>query len=103
MDSPSASSVRHIALLGFDGVAALDLVGVLEAFYIADGREPGARPTRYETLVIGLSAAPFTAESGVRLAPDTTLDEAPPLDTIVVPGGPGLRRPRTNALIAAWL
>jgi transcriptional regulator GlxA family with amidase domain len=97
------SQPRRIGLLGFDGVAALDLTGVQEAFYIADGGDRTAPPERYETLVVGLSDAPFTAESGARLLPDTTIADAPVLDTIVVPGGPGLRRPQINGVVAAWL
>jgi transcriptional regulator GlxA family with amidase domain len=98
-----ADRLKHIGLLGFDGVAALDLTGVLEAFYIAGGgnwRRPSAR---YATQVIGVSAKPFTAESGLRLMPDITLGDAPPLDTVVVPGGPGLREDKTNAIVAEWL
>ncbi len=74
-----------------------------EAFSIADGHDWREPPTRYAPMVIGLTPAPFTAESGLRLMPETTLAKAPPLDTIVVPGGPGLREPETNAAVASWL
>ncbi|MEO8925648.1 MAG: helix-turn-helix domain-containing protein [Caulobacteraceae bacterium] len=103
MHRPSTSALKHIGLLGFDGVAALDLTGVLEAFSIADGRDWRTPPTRYATMVIGLSSSPFIAESGLRFLPDTTLDQAPLLDTIVVPGGPGLRLTETNSRVAEWL
>ncbi len=98
-----ADRLKHIGLLGFDGVAALDLTGVLEAFHIAGGADWRKASTRYATHVIGVSAKPFVAESGLRLMPDVTLGDAPPLDTVVVPGGPGLREDRTNAIVAAWL
>lgn len=103
MSEPRSNQLKHIGLLGFDGVAALDLTGVLEAFSIANGGDWRSPPTRYVTHVIGIHAAPFIAESGVRLLPDMVLDDAPALDTIIVPGGPGLREPDTNAAIAAWL
>ena len=95
--------LRRIGLLGFDGVAAIDLTGVAEAFSIADGHGWRETPSRYAPIVIGLTPAPFTAESGLRLIPETTLAKAPPLDTIIVPGGPGLREPETNAAVASWL
>lgn len=90
-------------MLAFDGVAAIDLAGVLEAFRIADGAAWGDPPKRYETLVIGLSTGAFAAESGLRILPDLTTAQAPPLDTLVIPGGPGLRDPRTNRAAAAWI
>ena len=98
-----ASSPKRIGLLAFDDVAALDLSVVLEAFSIADGAERGRPRTRYETVVIGLAPGPVTAESGLRLLPDATLADAPELDTLIVPGGCGLRRPEINAAVAAWL
>jgi transcriptional regulator GlxA family with amidase domain len=98
-----ADRLKHIGLLGFDGVAALDLTGVLEAFYIAGGGNWRGPSARYATHVIGVSAKPFTAESGFRLMPDVALGDAPPLDTVVVPGGPGLREDKTNAIVAEWL
>jgi transcriptional regulator GlxA family with amidase domain len=97
------SAPKRIGLLAFDDVAALDLSVVLEAFTLADGAARGAPRTRYETVVIGLEPGPVTAESGLRLLPDVVADAAPDLDTLIVPGGAGLRRPDVNAAVAAWL
>ena len=93
---------RRIGLLGFDEVAALDLTCVLEAFSIAS-RLGGASGALYETLVVGLSYAPFTSESGLRMLPDTALAECPALDTMVIPGGSLLRRPEVAAVVGGWL
>jgi transcriptional regulator GlxA family with amidase domain len=102
-DSAMADRLKHIGLLGFDGVAALDLTGVLEAFYIAGGGNWRKASPLYATHVIGVSSKPFTAESGLRMTPDMAFADAPPLDTVVVPGGPGLREDKTNAAVAEWL
>lgn len=94
------TSARRVGFLGFDGVNALDLVGPLEAFASAlddDGQ------ALYETVVIAAGGNTFTADSGVVFRAAATLATAPPLDTLVVPGGSGLRRPATNARVAAWL
>jgi transcriptional regulator GlxA family with amidase domain len=91
---------KRIGLIGFDGVAAIDLVGVLDAFSIANWRET---PARYETATIAATDAPFRAESGLRLLPDTTFEHAPAFDTLIVPGGPGLRRAEILAPVADWL
>jgi transcriptional regulator GlxA family with amidase domain len=94
---------KRIGLLGFDGVAAIDLVGVLDTFYVAGGNDWRTRSALYETVTVGLSARAFRAESGLRMVPDVALKDAPAFDTIVVPGGPGLREDKTNAAVAAWL
>jgi transcriptional regulator GlxA family with amidase domain len=100
MSTPQTSHCRRIGFVGFQGVAALDLVGVMDAFSIANWRE---HPPRYETVVVAATAAPFRAESGLRLSPDCTFQKAPSFDTIVVAGGSGLRNAQVLPPIAAWL
>jgi len=88
-----------VAILGFDGVAGLDLVGPLEAFAVAeaDGRKC------YNTRVVGLTLRPFAAESGVIFRPHASLEEKIDIDTLIVPGGRGLRHPATNRRVVSWL
>jgi putative intracellular protease/amidase len=95
---------KRIGFLGFDGITALDLVGPTEAFATAmfDEGEGGVRRC-YEVLTIGLSNKSFAAESGVVFHPHKTLYTAPALDTLVIPGGSGLRKTETNATVSAWL
>jgi len=50
-----------------------------------------------------LNGRSFAAESGVRFEAHALLDDAPPLDTFIVPGGRGLREIEANARIVAWL
>jgi transcriptional regulator GlxA family with amidase domain len=69
-----------------------------------DGNGNGARQNCYETLIIGLTNEPFTSETGVTFKPHTTLDDAPALDTIVIPGGRGLRLvAETCSRVSAWI
>lgn len=94
---------RRVGLVLFEGVTALDLVGPAEAFSAArQGPDDKPRPA-YELLVLGVSRRSCVAESGVKLSPDCRLDEAPPLDTLLVPGGVGLREPPTNELVASFV
>lgn len=94
---------KRIGLLLFDGINALDVVGPMEAFATAlvpnNGRSKGKC---YELLTIGLTKKEVVAESGLILRPGTTLAECPKLDTIVIPGGKGLRDARTNRIVANW-
>ena len=96
---------RHVGVLGFDGVNAVDVVGPTEVFASA-GRTDftrGESKGLYQTHLIGLTEEPFTAESGVRFLPDCRLADAPALDTLIVPGGWGLRVASTNTAVSAWL
>jgi transcriptional regulator GlxA family with amidase domain len=96
--------LKRIGLLLFDGITALDVAGPMEAFTAA--RIPGdERGTTicYELLTIGLTNKQVIAESGLILRPSTTLAACPRLDTLIIPGGRGLREPRTNKMIAAWI
>ena len=88
-----------VAILGFDGVAGLDLIGPLEAFAVAeaDGRKC------YNTRIVGLTSRPFAAESGVVFRPHASLEKKIDIDTLIVPGGPGLRNPATNRRVVSWL
>lgn len=92
----------RVGFLLFDGVTALDLVGPAEAFAVAR-RAPGDAAPAYEVITVGLSRRRCVAESGLALEPARTLADCPPLDTVVVPGGHGLRAPRVLARVAAWI
>jgi transcriptional regulator GlxA family with amidase domain len=98
----SAAAVRRIGFIGFRNALALDIVGPMEAFSLAAEIEP-ARSPRYRVLVLGLNRRPFATESGLVLRPDCTLADAPALDTLVIPGGAGLRDASVNARLGAWL
>jgi transcriptional regulator GlxA family with amidase domain len=90
-----------IGLFGYDGVTALDLVGPTEAFASArvdDG--DGPRPA-YQVVIFGVTRKPFTAESGITFRPHYGLDAKVDIDTLIIPGGCGLRDPRINAKIVA--
>lgn len=97
--------LKRIGLLGFDGVQALDLTGPAEAFAAATVEENGNGLQRsYEVVVIGLTNKTFvSADCGLIYKPHKTIQTAPSLDTLIIPGGPGLREPETNAKVSAWV
>jgi transcriptional regulator GlxA family with amidase domain len=95
---------KSIGLVGFDRATASHLTGPADAFAVAaleDGF--GGRISCYKTWTIGLTNKPFTCEAGVVLQPEATLATAPPLDTIIVAGGSGLRQPRVCHELAEWI
>jgi len=95
---------KRIGFLGFDGVAASNLVEALDVFATAvlDGGY-GNRISCYQICIIGLTSECFRAESGTVFKADGTLETVSELDTIVVPGGSGLWNSLVNEKIADWV
>jgi len=94
----------RVGILGFEGVMALDLVGPVDAFSSAFTEDSDGKPVAcYEVVIIGLTARPFTSENGIIFKPHTTISDSPRLDTLIIPGGKGLRVPETQRRAAAWI
>lgn len=94
----------RIGFLGYHQINALDLVGPAEAFVSAfRGTGKGKIECCYEVLIIGLTRRRFTAESGIIFQPTRTIETAPKLDTLIIPGGCGLRLPEVNRRAANWI
>jgi transcriptional regulator GlxA family with amidase domain len=93
---------RRVGFLGFDGVRAADITGPLEVFTTSRNiNRPAGSRDRYEVIIIGLSQKGFVSESGITFRASETIQTVGRLDTVIVPGGDGLR----NAMmpLAAWL
>lgn len=82
----------RIGLLLFRRLTQLDLTGPYEVF----GRVPDA-----EVLLVGSGEA--RSDTGLRLRPDVGFAEAPQLDVICVPGGPGVNAAMEDEEILAFL
>lgn len=74
-----------VGLLAFPDLTQLDLTGPYEVF----ARTPGTR-----TIIVGTRPGPIRSEWGLALGTDCTLEDAPPLDVLFIPGGIGV-----NALL----
>ncbi len=71
----------NIGLLAFPAMTQLDMTGPLQVF----ANLPGA-----DVRVLWKTLDPIQTHGGLRLLPDTTLDNCPRLDVICVPGGAGV-------------
>ena len=91
---------RRIGFFIFNAITALDLVGPMEAFGAAID-STGAK--QYELVTVAKSKREVTAENGLVIRPFEVLASVGNLDTIVIPGGSGMRKPATCAAIANWL
>jgi transcriptional regulator GlxA family with amidase domain len=93
------SSPRTVGVLLFPAFEPLDVFGPVEAFAIAE--RDGAPAFAVVTIAERLEPVPM--RGGPRLVPDHTLDTAPALDVLVVPGGPGTRSEVANEAVRAFL
>jgi transcriptional regulator GlxA family with amidase domain len=95
---------KRIGFLGFEGVTASHLVTPAEIFSIASLDGGYGNPIRcYQTYMVGLTSESFRTDSGMTLTPGETLQTVPELDTIILPGGCGLRRTEASEKIADWI
>lgn len=98
MRRPSSSQVRSIGLLLFDGVTLMDVAGPAEVFATANGAMAPASAYRLRTYGVGRTSV--RSEAGIVLVPDAPLPEHLAVDTLLVPGGSGLRHPKVLARVA---
>ena len=113
-DSPRGTvETRRIGFLGYDLVQALDLIGPSDAFASdAFASEISERPAEigslaavrppYEVVIIGLTGKRFVTSSGITMHADVVVPAPIKLDTLIIPGGAGLRRPGMPERAAAW-
>jgi transcriptional regulator GlxA family with amidase domain len=93
---------KRIGFLAFESITASHLVAPVDIFAAATlDSGYGNRIPCYQTYTIGLTTEPFRAESGITFTPDETLQTAPELDTIIVPGGKTLRQASDG--LSDWL
>jgi transcriptional regulator GlxA family with amidase domain len=95
---------KRVGFLMYPEMQALDLTGPMDAFdaaVVSAGKGPAARG--YELVTIGLEAGPMAAESGLLLKPQFTLATAPKLDTLLIPGGRGMRNAAVARKVSAWI
>jgi transcriptional regulator GlxA family with amidase domain len=95
---------KRVGFFVYDGVTALEFVGPIEAFNLAATTDDkGNRQAGYEIITIGINGKTVVSESRVSFKPDTTIADAPDLDTLVVPAGCGLRTNAVEKALSPWL
>lgn len=67
------------------------------------GDKDGPPASPYEVVVVGLRGMKFTASSGVTFTAQCPAAAAPRFDTLIVPGGSGLRTPGIAEHAVSWL
>jgi transcriptional regulator GlxA family with amidase domain len=94
-----------VGILIFPAVEVLDFCGPFEVFSVARLDEARRReePSPFEVLVVAEQRGVTAASGGLKVTPDCTLGDCPPLDILVVPGGWGVRAEINNASLLDWI
>lgn len=90
---------RKLGILLFDDVEVLDFAGPFEVFSIACLNQD---PKPFEVMTLAEST-PIQARNGLSVNPTHLIHDAPPLDILLVPGGPGARREIHNDRLLDWI
>ncbi|MBB5076349.1 DJ-1/PfpI family protein [Nonomuraea endophytica] len=86
-------------LLIFEGAEELDFAGPWEVFTAS----AMVRDRGDTAVLIAEREDPVRCAKGMRVLPDHTLGDHPPLDVLLVPGGMGTRREVGNPVVTGWI
>ena len=93
-------SQRTVAILAFDDMEVLDFAGPYEVFNVA-GELGDGNP--FSVFSVGLNREPAVGRGGFAVLPTYSIEDAPPPDLLVVPGGAGTRALMKNEALLAWV
>jgi transcriptional regulator GlxA family with amidase domain len=95
---------KQVLIVGYDEITSLDLSGPLEAFSSAVvENSKGKSEPGYKVTIAALGAKTFRSESGLCITADCSLSSVRQVDTLLIPGGRGMRNPSTGAKLAGWI
>jgi transcriptional regulator GlxA family with amidase domain len=95
---------KHVVIVGYDQITSLDLSGPLEAFSSAVIENARGNPQPcYRVTIAALGAKTFSSESGLCVTANHSLSSVRQVDTLLIPGGRGMRNPSTGERLAAWI
>ena len=99
---------KNVGILIFDDVEVLDFAGPYEVFS-RTRTVPGPESRRSEesapfrVFTVARTEREITATGGLRVFPDHSFDNAPPIDVLLVPGGFGTRPLLEDDETLAWI
>jgi transcriptional regulator GlxA family with amidase domain len=89
-----------IGVFVFEGAEELDFVGPWEVLTMWAQEFPD---DAVEVLLVAREDGPVTCAKGMRVLPDRTWEDCPPLDVLVFPGGRGTRPQIGDERIQSWV
>ncbi|MFM9107092.1 MAG: DJ-1/PfpI family protein [Chloroflexota bacterium] len=100
-----APDARHVGILVFEDVEVLDFCGPFEVF--ASAALPAApgepEPHLFRASIVAERMETIRCRGGLQVVPHAAIADGAPFDIIVVPGGYGTRRERSNPAVLDWI
>lgn len=96
---------KHVGIVLFNDIEVLDFCGPFEVFSATRLNEDRRReePSPFEVSLISETLSAVTATGGMKVIPQYSFDNCPPIDILVVPGGWGTRKELNNQVMLEWL
>lgn len=97
------NGTRTVGILLFDDVEVLDAFGPFEVFNVARTADSPRDEKLFHVVTIAETNEPVHARGDLVVVPHHSIDDHPPLDILVVPGGYGTRTAVSNTKLLTWL
>lgn len=89
-----------IGIFLFDDVEVLDFAGPFEVFSVTEVDEE--KP--FTVYTVSQNGEMITARNGLKVKPDYSIEDLPPVDILIIPGGKGARENEVkNDIIINWV
>jgi transcriptional regulator GlxA family with amidase domain len=93
---------RTVAILIFDDVELLDFAGPFEVFSSVRNLT-GDHERLMDVFAVAESLTPVRCRNGLVVQPERSIDECPPIDVLVIPGGAGVRPALERSNLVEWV
>jgi transcriptional regulator GlxA family with amidase domain len=96
---------RLVVVLAFEGVQLLDVAGPVQTFASANEMAKEAGPAPYRVVVASRCGGPLVTSAGLPLLtrPLAAATRKAPVDTLILPGGPGVHTALKDKHIVDWV
>jgi len=96
---------KRVGILVFNDIEVLDFCGPFEVFSAVRLNEDKRREetSPFEVFLIAETLSYVTTSGGMKVIPQYSFENCPPIDILVVPGGWGTRRELNNPVLLEWL
>jgi transcriptional regulator GlxA family with amidase domain len=101
----TATPRKRVGILIFPNVEVLDFCGPYEVFTVArlDEERRREEPSPFDAFLVAEHAGAVQTAGGLRVLPDRTFADCPPMEILVVPGGWGTRKEIDNGNLIRWI
>ncbi len=92
---------RTVAILIFDDVELLDFAGPFEIF--SSARDTHTHERLMDVFAVAERAGPIRCRNGLVVQPEHTIDDCPPFDILLIPGGAGVEQVAQRPAVLEWV